>query len=120
MFIDTITALCAERGEKLTPLMKELKLSPGNVQRWRDGATVNSDILLAFSKHFGVSVDYLLTGKNWSDDTEPDDGITDYEKQLVMMFRLLPDMSQEFIYDSVKTAYEKELARQEEEKRLLG
>lgn len=119
MFIDRITSLCAERGEKLTPLLKELKLSPGNVQRWRDGATVNSEILLKFSKHFGVSVDYLLTGKNWNDDDKQDD-FTDYERNLVSMLRTLPETSREFIYDSVKTAYEKELARQEDEKRLLG
>lgn len=118
MFIDTITSLCAERGEKLTPLMKELKLSPGNVQRWRDGATVNSDILLAFSKHFGVSVDYLLTGKNWSDDADAE-LFTDFECELIEMLRALPEASREFIFDSVKTAYEKELSRQEE-KRLLG
>lgn len=119
MFIDTITSLCAERGEKLTPLLKELKLSPGNVQRWRDGATVNSDILLSFSKHFGVSVDYLLTGKNWSDGEERET-FDNTEKELINMLRSLPEVSREFIYDSVKTAYEKELARRETEKRLLG
>ena len=117
MFIDIISSLCAERGEKLTPLLKELGLSPGNIQRWRDGATVNSDILLSFSKHFGVSVDYLLTGKNWISDTERD-SFSDGEKELVSMLRILPDSSREFIYDSVKVAYEKEIARQEPEKRL--
>ena len=64
-FLDNVLQLCEQRGEKLTPLMKQLELSPGNVQRWRDGATVNSKILMDFSNHFGVSVDFLLNGKEY-------------------------------------------------------
>ena len=66
-FLDNVLQLCEQRGEKLTPLMKQLELSPGNVQRWRDGATVNSKILMDFSNHFGVSVDFLLNGKSVQD-----------------------------------------------------
>lgn len=36
------------------------------MQKWKNGATVNSNILMKLSEHFGVTVDYLLgiEGKN--------------------------------------------------------
>lgn len=63
MFYDQFIELCRKEGVKPTPLIKNLGLSPGNLNRWANGSTVNSDILLILSEHFGVSVDYLLTGK---------------------------------------------------------
>ena len=62
MFYQQLIALCEREGVKPTPLIKSLGFSAGNIKRWENGATVNSDILLAVSKHFKVSIDYLLTG----------------------------------------------------------
>ena len=60
MFYDVFINLC--QSEKIAPsnLLKSLNLSTGNLQKWKDGATVNSDILIALSKHFSVTTDYLL------------------------------------------------------------
>ncbi len=63
MFYQQLIALCEREGVKPTPLVKSLGFSAGNIKRWENGATVNSDILLAISKHFKVSIDYLLTGE---------------------------------------------------------
>ena len=63
VFYEQLLHLCEKNGVKPTPLAKELGFSAGNLKRWENGATVNSDILLTISKHFKVSVDYLLTGK---------------------------------------------------------
>ncbi len=120
-FLDNVLQLCEQKGEKLTPLMKKLELSPGNVQRWRDGATVNSEILMKFSNHFGVSVDFLLNGKEY---ISPDD----YKKrcssteeiELLAMFRTIPDYAKEIVLGSLRAAYDAEMRRQEAEKRLLG
>ncbi len=120
-FLDNVLQLCEQKGEKLTPLMKKLELSPGNVQRWRDGATVNSEILMKFSNHFGVSVDFLLNGKEY---VSPDD----YKKrcssteeiELLAMFRTIPDYAKEIVLGSLRAAYDAEMRRQEAEKRLLG
>ncbi len=120
-FLDNVLQLCEQKGEKLTPLMKKLELSPGNVQRWRDGATVNSEILMKFSNHFGVSVDFLLNGKEY---ISPDD----YKKrcssteeiELLAMFRTIPDYAKEIVLGSLRAAYNAEMRRQEAEKRLLG
>ena len=63
MFYQQLIALCEREGVKPTPLIKSLGFSAGNIKRWENGATVNSDILLAIAKHFKVSIDYLLTGQ---------------------------------------------------------
>ena len=106
-FYDNLLALCAERGEKLTPLVKSLGLSTGTITKWRNGATINSDILLAFATHFGVSVDRILTGNEpipFSDPAEAD---------LVRMYRALPPAKQEFIFDAVRAAYDKEASSED-------
>lgn len=66
MFYQQLIALCEREGIKPTPLIKSLGFSAGNIKRWENGATVNSDILLAVSRHFKVSIDYLLTGEEYN------------------------------------------------------
>lgn len=101
--------------------MKQLELSPGNVQRWRDGATVNSKILMDFSNHFGVSVDFLLNGKEYiSPDNYKKQCNSPEEIELLTMFRSIPDYAKEIVLGSLRAAYDAEMRRQEEEKRLLG
>lgn len=63
MFYEQLLYLCNKNGIKPTPLLKELGFSASNLKRWEQGATVNSEILLAVAEYFKVSTDYLLTGK---------------------------------------------------------
>ena len=85
MFYDQLIKLCDKNGTKPTPLLKSLGLSPGNLNRWKEGASVNSDILRALSEHFKVSIDFLLTGKEKSSSTElPED-----EQELLTYFKQL-------------------------------
>ncbi|MDR0861980.1 MAG: helix-turn-helix domain-containing protein [Oscillospiraceae bacterium] len=59
-FYDRFIKLCRENNEKATPLLLKLGLSQGNLHKWRNGATVNSDALVTLADYFDVSVDYLL------------------------------------------------------------
>jgi len=52
--------LCQSKNEKPTPVLKKLNLSPGNLEKWKNGATVNSDILEKIAIYFGVTTDQLL------------------------------------------------------------
>lgn len=60
MFYAQIEKLCKEKGEKITPVLKKLNLSPGGIERWRKGAIPTGEVLLKFADYFGVSIDYLL------------------------------------------------------------
>lgn len=85
MFFEQFMLLCKKNNEKPTPLLKSLGLSAGNIKRWENGATVNSDILLLLSEHFKVSTDYLLTGE------EKSSSLTNDERELLSYYKKLPE-----------------------------
>lgn len=60
MFYDKFTELCERTGQKPTPVLKQLGLSAGNLQKWRGGAVVNADIVRKVASHFEVSPEFLL------------------------------------------------------------
>ncbi len=60
MFYERFIHLCENSDEKPTVVLKEIGISPSNMQKWKNGATVNSNILVKLSNHFGVTTDYLL------------------------------------------------------------
>lgn len=82
MFYDNFLALCKQKGEKPTPLLKKLELSPGNLSKWQNGASVNSDILQKLSVHFGVSIDKLVNGTDDILTTEDEKELLNYYKEL--------------------------------------
>ena len=118
MFWDNFKMICDEKGLKPTPVLKEAGISTGSIGRWQAGSSPNADAVIALADYLKCSTDLLLRGCEFSSNGEPT--ITREEEIFLNMFRVLPEAAQEFIYDSVKAAYEKELARQAEEKRLLG
>lgn len=67
MFYDQLIRICNERNVKPTPLIKSLGLSSGNLKRWQEGATVNSDILMKLADYFDVPVDYFFEEYNKRD-----------------------------------------------------
>lgn len=102
MFYDNFIGLCKQNGETATSILKELGLSYGNLSNWKNGAKVNSDILLAVSEHFNVSVDYLLTGK------ERESGITltPNEQECLNWFSMLTETDQGRILERMQMMYE--------------
>lgn len=46
MFYDRFIKLCEDSNIKPTPLLRKLGLSSGNLQKWQNGATVNSAVLI--------------------------------------------------------------------------
>lgn len=53
--------ICKKNGVKPTPLIKSLGLSTGNLKKWSEGSTVNSDIVKKLAAYFGVSPGFELT-----------------------------------------------------------
>lgn len=60
MFYERFIQLCDESNEKPTNVLKGIGVSSGNLNNWKNGTSVKSDILMQLSEHFNVSVDYLL------------------------------------------------------------
>lgn len=76
LFFTKYEELCREKHETPTGVALKLGVSRGAVNKWRNGATPNGEILSSVAEYFGVSVDYLL-GKtkirNAPDKQSPED-----------------------------------------------
>lgn len=64
MFYDKFMEICSDYGEKPTPVLKKLGISPGNLKRWEGGASITSDTLEKIADYFNVSVDYFFMKDN--------------------------------------------------------
>lgn len=104
MFYTRLIEVCDKHMVKPTPLMKELGFSAGNIKRWQNGATVNSDILIALSKYFEVSVDYLLGITD--DPTIGSDIYSKTECKIIRDYRGLSEQGQEYIQQQLFMAKE--------------
>lgn len=89
MFYDIFTNLCKENGYSPTSLLKKLNISTSKLTAWKNGSMPNSSLLIPISDCLGVSVDYLLTGKEKS---SPSDKLTDDERKLLTYYKKLSDI----------------------------
>lgn len=102
MFWDRFVNLCDSINVKPTPLGKELGISSAAINKWKNGAMPNAELLIKLADRFGVSVDYLLcreydrhenneiTLVNSSENTEDDLAVVNInEKKLIEKFRIL-------------------------------
>lgn len=69
VFYERFISLCQQRNEKPTALMESIGYTRGLASKWKNsynsGGNPMPDVLtmIALAKHFGVSVEYLATGK---------------------------------------------------------
>ena len=118
MFWEHFKKACDERGLKPTPVLKECNISTGSIGRWQTGSSPNADAVIAIARHLNCSTDILLTGSEFQNDALV--CVDDCERNLIMMFREISEPIRDFIYNSVQTAYEKEIAHREAEEKSLG
>lgn len=112
MFWDNLQEACRQNNIKVTPLLQELKLSTGNIGRWKNGGSVTSDALLVLSARLGVTTDYLLTGVH----PKPQNalsGISDEEAMIIKMYRGLSEKDQGKCYGFMKCLYDESAAAEE-------
>ena len=75
MFYDQLKKLCSKKGITITKLVQQFQMSKGNITRWKNGGTPSLKIITKIAEYFGVSTDYLLTGKI-SDKNHPENDVT--------------------------------------------
>lgn len=85
MFYNQFLKICKENGVKPTPLIKSLGLSTGNLKKWSEGATVNSDILAKLADYFNVPVDYFFE----DDEADAQMAITDDGNSIKKIYNVL-------------------------------
>lgn len=62
-FWQVFTELCAENGQNATTVIKELGLSKGNANRWKNGGGPTLATAAKIARHFNVPVDTLVAAQ---------------------------------------------------------
>ena len=116
---DRIKNLCKGRGITIARLEKELGFANGTIASTKSN-NMRSDRLMAIANYFGVSMNYLMTGKDWEweaatpaeieyfekDATTPHP-ITKREEELLEVFHKLSADQQEEVLRYGQFLYEK-------------
>ena len=130
MFSDILRDLRAKKRLSQKQLAEIVGVSPGNVSDWESGKTKPSyTALAALSRCFEVSADYLLeltpekTGEvedelRRLDEIKQEQGLacdgsplSSLETDLVAMFRLLPSLEKEDVFDIVHLKYKRHVEK---------
>lgn len=84
MFYQILQSLCKQQGVKITNVVSELKISSGNLSKWKAGGVPKGATLKKLADYFHVSTDYLL-GR----DTSSGLSLSSEEEDLVRCYRRL-------------------------------
>ena len=63
MFYEMVKELCQRKGVPLAQLAKDIHISTGTIQAWKTGSVPQGNTLRKVAEYFGVSTDYLMTGR---------------------------------------------------------
>lgn len=104
MFFDIFTDLCKEKGVSRTKAAEEIGLSNSITTKWKKtGATPGGDTLDRVAAYFGVSIDRLL-GKEDKENSPDEFVLTEGEKELLELFRMIPEEQQPAVLAIIRAA----------------
>ena len=104
MFFDIFTDLCKEKGVSRTKAAEEIGLSNSITTKWKKtGATPGGDTLEKVAAYFGVTIDHLL-GKEEKENTPNAQTLTEGERELIELFRMVPADQQPVVLAMIKAA----------------
>lgn len=100
--VDRIRLLANAQGLSLPALEAKLNLGNGTISRWSKSSP-NSDKLARVADYFHVSLDYLL-GRSEKEISPSKLVLTEGEKDLLELFRLIPENQQPVVLAMIRAA----------------
>lgn len=111
MFYDVYLSLCKKTGEKPYAVASLVGVkNNSSVASWQRGSVPRQPVLEAIAEHFGVTIDYLLTGEEkqpaffknlqiFGEQKQPSvpEGLSEKDQRLIAWFRSLPEEKQKAI-----------------------
>lgn len=88
MFYNRLLELCENAHVKPTTLLSQLGMSKGSLANWKDGKLPTGEMLVRFSEHFNISLDYLVFGN------KKDTLITTEDSEWLSLIHQLPREAQ--------------------------
>ncbi len=89
-------ALCEARGESPSKVIRKLGFSTSLATEWKNGSHPRDDKIAKICDYFGVSEEFLRTGK---EKARPEDAL---DRQLVEMLKKLPPEKVQRVLDFVQ------------------
>jgi transcriptional regulator with XRE-family HTH domain len=93
VFYRQLLKLCNEQNIKITPLIKSLDISQGNISRWKQGGMPSVEVLEKIASTLNVSTDYLL-GKTDEKNSPSIGAVAEKFKEFVDILSVLPEDEQ--------------------------
>lgn len=85
MFYLKLLELCRINNIQVTTLLKEIKMSSGNLSKWKNGNIPKMDTVLKIAQYFNVNVDYFFDVKEIQDN-KLQETLTIYDTDTVYNF----------------------------------
>jgi len=90
--------LLSDAGQSQRQLSEFLGISQQSITEWKAGRSVSyTKYIDKIAQYFGVSVDYLLGTEKSPSSLE--DGLTEKQRKLVEMFKMLPEDKQKEVVE---------------------
>lgn len=108
MFFDIFSELCAKKGVSCKRAAEDIGLSNSITTKWKKtGATPSGKTLNKIADYFGVSISELL-GKEEKENSPDEFVLTEGEKDLLELFRLIPADQQPVVLAMIRAALGRE------------
>lgn len=94
-FYEQLEKLCQKHNIKPSNVVEQLGMSKGTMSNWKKGGTPSGEAVVRFAKHFNVSTDYLLLGKETEDSiVSIESAISREDKEWLSLIHQLPPEAQ--------------------------
>ncbi len=101
MFYDKLKKVCFEKGTNMTALSQKLKISSGNISKWKNGVVPKSETLILIAQELSVSIDYLL-GLNENSTAKGASALSKEKQNLLEMYDMLSEKEQGIILGELR------------------
>lgn len=103
---ERIFSLLKERGITQFTFSKDIGLSSGNISDWKSGRSAPKvEAVKRIAEYFGVSSDYLLgLSENKQPAAMAGDGLSEAERSLIELYRLLTPEQKDMVDQVARTA----------------
>lgn len=101
--VDRIRTLANAQGLSLPAIEVKLNLGNGTISRWSKSSP-NTDKLSKVADYFHVSLDYLYYGLEQNNNSPDELVLTEGEKDLIQLFRMVPVDQQPAVLAIIRAA----------------
>lgn len=95
--------LCRQKGIDTARVSRDTGIAQTTFSNWKKrNNLISGQIAIILAKYFNVSLDYLMTGKEYDDKNAHSYKISDFEYKIIVEYRKLLPLQQDVILNSLQ------------------